>query len=98
MAGQNSADHKKVMDLIKDLKIAMLSTRGPDGRARSRPMAVSDSEFEGTLYFLTGEASGKVHDLENDPETVVTFADAGTHSYVSRAPGSPRVPTTPACR
>ncbi len=83
MAGQNSDDHKKVMELIKDLKIAMLSTRGPDGKTRSRPMAVSDTAFDGTLYFLTGEASGKVHDLENDSETVVTFADAGKNSYVA---------------
>ena len=83
MSGQNSDDHKKVMELIKDLKIAMLSTRGPDGKARSRPMAVSDSEFEGTLYFITSESSGKVHDLENDPETVVTFSDPGRNSYVA---------------
>ena len=83
MSGQNSDDHKKVMELLNDLKIAMLSTRGPDGKARSRPMAVSDSEFDGTLYFLTGETSGKVHDLENDPETVVTFADTGNNSYVA---------------
>ena len=46
-------------------------------------MAISDTGFEGTLYFLTGEGSGKVHDLERDPETVVTFADPGKNSYVA---------------
>ena len=83
MTDQNDSDHKKVMELIKDMRIAMLATRGPDKKFRSRPMAISDSAFEGTLYFLTGETSGKAHDLENDPETVVTFADPGKNAYVA---------------
>ena len=78
-----SDDHRKVMDLIKGMKIAMLATRGPDGKVRSRPMAISDSADEGVLYFLTGEQSGKVHDLEMDPETVITFADPGKNAYVA---------------
>lgn len=74
---------KTVMDLIKGMYIGMLSTRGPDGKFRSRPMAVSDTEVEGKLFFLTGEGSGKVHDLESDNEAVVTFADTHKSSYVA---------------
>lgn len=76
-------DKHKVIELIKGLHIAMLSTRGTDGKYRSRPMAVSDAEFDGHLYFLTGEGSGKVHDLERDPETVVTFSDTHKSTYVA---------------
>ncbi len=83
MAGTDKNAQKKVIELIKDLKIAMLSTRSPDGKYRARPMAISDTEFDGHLYFLTGGGSGKVHDLEKDPETVITFADRHDASYVA---------------
>jgi general stress protein 26 len=69
--------------MIKDLHIAMLSTRGTDGKFHSRPMAISAVKFDGTLFFLTDVESGKVHDLENDPETIVTFSDDATHRYVA---------------
>lgn len=83
MADTDEAARAKVMELIKDMRIAMLATRGPDGKMRSRPMAVSDTAFDGHLYFLTGEGSGKVHDLERDRETVITFADAHKNAYVA---------------
>ncbi len=83
MAGIDHAAQTKVFELVNGMHIAMMATRGPDGKFRSRPMAVSDSEFDGYLYFLTGEGSGKVHDLEKDPETVVTFSDPQKSSYVA---------------
>ena len=73
----------KVMEMVKDLHVAMLSTRGPDGKFHSRPMAVSDATFRGSLYFLTDIGSGKIHDLATYPETIVTFADPGHQKYVA---------------
>ena len=83
MAGTDRAAQEKVMGLIKGMHIAMMATRSPDGKFRSRPMAVSDTEFDGHLYFLTGEGSGKVHDLETDNETIITVSDPHKSSYVS---------------
>ncbi len=83
MDQHDEATRTKVMDMVKDLKIAMLSTRGPDGKFHSRPMAASDAEFSGSLYFLTDVESGKVHDLETDPETIVTFSDHHAQKYVA---------------
>lgn len=82
-------DHAKLIELVKDMHIAMMTTRGTDGKLRSRPMAVSDVAFDGNLYFLTGEGSGKVHDLEKDSEIVVTFANTDDSTYVAvRGTGS----------
>ena len=64
MERNDQAAKDKVMELIKDIPIAMLSTRGPDGKFHSRPMATSDTAFDGKLYFLTDIESGKTHDLE----------------------------------
>lgn len=83
MDQDDEAARTKVMELVKELGIAMLSTRGTDGKFHSRPMAVSDSEFKGKLYFLTDVRSGKVHDLETDPETIVTFSDHSSQKYVA---------------
>lgn len=83
MAGTDTDAQKKLMSLIEGIDVAMLATRGADGKFRSRPMALADSEFDGHLYFLTGDDSGKVHDLERDKESVVTFADPSKSSYVA---------------
>ena len=83
MAGTDKDAQKKLMDLIEGMHIGMLPTRGSDGKFRSRPMALTDSEFDGHLYFLTRDNSGKVHDLERDKETVITFANPSKSSYVA---------------
>lgn len=89
MAGTDKDAQKKLMELIEGMSIGMLATRGGDGKFRSRPMALADSEFDGHLYFLTGDESGKVHDLERDKETVITFANPSKSSYVAlRGEGS----------
>ena len=83
MDQHDEATRTKLIEMVRDLNIAMLSTRGTDGKFHSRPMAVSDAEFKGRLYFLTDVRSGKVHDLETDPETIVTFSDHGAQRYVA---------------
>ena len=45
-------DTAKLWDLIKTVEVAMMVTE--DGEyLRSRPMAVSQKEFDGTLWFFT---------------------------------------------
>ena len=83
MERNDQAAKDKVMELIKDMPIAMLSTRGPDGKFHSRPMATSDTAFDGKLFFLTDIESGKTHDLATDAETLVTYADHSANRYVA---------------
>ena len=71
------------MTLIKQVKIAMMSTRGSDGHFHSRPMATSDVAFDRALYFLTNDHSGKIMDLEREPETILTYADEGKQLYIA---------------
>lgn len=73
----------KVQTLIKDIRIAMLATRSGDGKFHARPMATSDMEFDGTLWFLTDNRSGKIDDIEADGEVLVTYADETHQTYVS---------------
>ncbi len=73
----------KVRDLVKDINIAMLSTRGEDGHFHARPMGTSKAEFDGTLWFLTDKRTAKVDELTRDPEVHVTYSDASKQNYVS---------------
>jgi general stress protein 26 len=72
----------KINDLIKDIRMAMLTTAAPDGSLHSRPMATQNSEFTGELWFLTREDSGKVFDIHHDAHVSITYAD-GKQTFVA---------------
>lgn len=73
----------KIGELIKDVRIAMLTTREPDGTLRSRPMATQMKKFDGTLWFFTAIHSGKTEELDGDQHTNVSYADPKISRYIS---------------
>jgi general stress protein 26 len=73
----------KVGELIKDIKMAMLTTEAEDGLLHSRPMATQMAEFDGTLWFFTATNSGKVNELEWNPEVNLSYAQPSESRYVS---------------
>lgn len=74
---------KKIGELIKDVRIAMLTTAAPDGSFDSRPMATQKTDFDGTVWFLTRQDSGKVHEIANDSHVSLIYADPSNANYVS---------------
>jgi general stress protein 26 len=74
---------RKVADLLKDSKIAMLTTRAVDGALVSRPMAMQEVEFDGDLWFFADQQSHAVEHVTVDPR--VNVAVSGTSSWVSLA-------------
>ena len=74
---------KKIAELIKDIRIAMMTTAAPDGSFDTRPMATQKTEFVGTVYFFTRQESGKVHELADDSHVALIYADPGNAKYVS---------------
>lgn len=78
---QGSSD--RLMTLLKEVRIAMIGTRGSDGHFHSRPMATSDVAFDGSLYFLSNDHSGKIADLKRDSETLLTYANESSQLYIS---------------
>lgn len=83
----------KVAELIDDIKIAMLTTVGQDGRLMSHPMATQDVEFDGTVRFLAERSSEKVRHIEANPQVNVAYA--GSSSWVSLS-GTAKVVSDPA--
>jgi general stress protein 26 len=74
---------KKLSDLIKGIKFAMLTTVEDGGALHSRPMATQDIEFDGDLWFFTRLDSAKVHEIHQDRQVNVSFADPDKQTYVS---------------
>ncbi len=75
-------DIQKLWDLIKSVEVAMLVTE--DGEhLRSRPMAMSQREFDGTLWFFTRASSHKVAEVENEHRVNLAFANSSKQNYVS---------------
>ncbi len=75
-------DTAKLWDLIKTVEVAMMVTE--DGEhLRSRPMAMSQKEFDGTLWFFTRADSHKVVEVQEDQRVNLAFAHPGKQDYVS---------------
>jgi len=73
----------KVAELIKDINVAMLTTEAEDGLLHSRPMATQKTEFDGTLWFFTGLSTGKISEIDWNPEVNLSYSDGGANKYVS---------------
>ena len=78
----NQDQSAKLWELIKSTKFAMLTTE--DGEhLRSRPMAASQSSFDGTLWFFTKASSHKVDEVQADQRVGVSYSDPSAQNYVS---------------
>ena len=81
--GSSSPEARKLRDLIKDVKFAMLTTRGVDGTLSSRPMTTLQTEFDGTLWFIVSADSIKAMDIEQRPKVNLGYASPEDGRYVS---------------
>jgi general stress protein 26 len=74
---------RKLGELIRDIRVAMLTTVTEDGTLRSRPMATQQAEFDGDLWFFTQANSPKVEELWHDQHVNVSYAAPDENRYVS---------------
>jgi general stress protein 26 len=74
---------KKLRKLIRDSRVAMLTTVGADGSLRSRPMATPDGGFDGELWFITRFHSPKSEEVQENQRVNVTYASRKNDRYVS---------------
>jgi general stress protein 26 len=75
---------RKLLALVKEIKVAMMTTRRPDGRLVSRPMAKQEEEAPGAdFWFVTARDSDKVSELQADPNVNLAFYKDRTTEWVS---------------
>ena len=71
-----SHEVEKLREIVKDIRIAMLTTVRGQGAMSARPMAVTGAEFDGDIYFLTKLHSRKLHEIGQDDRVSVSLSDA----------------------
>jgi general stress protein 26 len=69
--------------LIDDIKIAMMTTRRPDGHLESRAMANQKRADGADLWFVTAAGSAKLRDLEHDPHVNLAYYNQSSYEWVS---------------
>jgi general stress protein 26 len=89
---QGDEGKKKIGELIQDVRICMMATLGSDGTIDSRPMATQETEFDGTVWFLTKHESGKVQEIQDDSHVTLVYSDPKNYSFVS-AKGKAQIST-----
>ena len=70
-------------ELIKGIKVAMMTTVEKDGSLRSRPMWTQNKDFDGQLWFFTRDHCPKVDEVERDKHINLGYADPSHDRFVS---------------
>jgi general stress protein 26 len=78
-------NNQKINELIKDIRIAMLTTMDTDGQLHSRPMGNMEKEFDGTAWFFTKKDSPKIHAIESDSHVNLAYSNPKQQAYISMA-------------
>ena len=81
LTGKEGID--KIGELVKGIRIAMMSTIDVDGKIRSCPMATQDVPFDGTLWFLTRNSSDKVSNLQQHSGITLDYSDPNDSKYIT---------------
>jgi general stress protein 26 len=74
---------EKFYSLIEEIKVAMMTTRRPDGHLESRAMANQKRASGADLWFVTAEDGGKLRDLQHDPHVNLAYFKPGSYEWVS---------------
>lgn len=80
---ERAESNAKIHELIHDIRVAMLTTVGQDGTLHSRPMMTQEAEFDGTVWFLTGQDTAKTGEVAAHRSVNVSYAEPADHRYVS---------------
>ncbi len=81
--GHNDPKAAKLYDMIKDMKVAMMTTIDTDGEMHSRPMHGQAADEHGDLWFFTQIQSPKITEISRDNEVNLAYSHPSKQHYVS---------------
>ena len=75
---------EKLRGLVKDIQVAMMTTRRPDGHLVSRPMSLQEKSAPGAdFWFVADRSSDKLAELRSDPHLNLAFYKDRTREWIS---------------
>ena len=72
----------RLRDLIKGIRVAVLTTEGADRELHSRPMYAQQTETDGDLWFATSRSSSIGQQLRDKARILATFSNPDDQRYV----------------
>jgi general stress protein 26 len=69
--------------ILRDVRVAMLTTEGLNGELHSRPMITLDMDFDGSVWFFARYDSSKVNEIQHEPRVNISYL--GGSGYASLA-------------
>ena len=83
MLQPGAGDFAKLGELIRDIRIALLTTVDAEGRFHARPVQTLGFEENEVLWFFTDRESPKADELRHDVRVSLGYADPSKHTYVA---------------
>jgi general stress protein 26 len=83
MVHSEAGDLTKLREMIRDIRIALLTTVDGEGRFHTRPVETLDFDGNEALWFFTDRASPKADEVRRDVRVSLGYADPSKHSYVA---------------
>jgi general stress protein 26 len=79
----NTGDIAKLGELIRDIRVALLTTIEREGCFHTRPVQTLQVEGDRTLWFFTDWSSPKVQELHHDVRVSLGYADPAKNVYAA---------------
>ena len=79
----NHEGAKKLYDLIKETKVAMMTSVEADGSLHSRPMHNHKADEAGDLWFFTDKTESVARNVSGNPQVGLGFSDPHGDDYVA---------------
>ena len=73
----------QLYEMIDEIEVAMMTTRREDGHLQSRPMATQKRSAGADLWFVAGEETAKLANLEADPHVNLAYYKDRTREWIS---------------
>lgn len=84
---QNTTEYDTLWELIKDIRIAMVTHHADNGQMHAHPLTTQNKALDerAELYYFISTDSELHHRIQVDNEVSVTYADPGADRYVAIA-------------
>jgi general stress protein 26 len=76
-------DHSKIRQLVRRIRIGMLTTINTQGQLHSRPMSTLSVDENVNLWFFTGKDTMKALELTKDSRVNLSYADPEGQHFLS---------------
>ena len=76
-------DREKLYDMIKKVRIAMMTTVEADGSLHTRPMASQEADANGDLWFFAEKGSAMEANVKGNPQVSLGYSEPHASDYVA---------------